>query len=206
VSATSGAGWNAGSRAVAAGTTLFALYATLLGVVWAVSASHGVRFGEAVGLRTAVGLRWYAAALGAAVLGWLFSAAFTAMLTALGVSVPREDLAIFRLMPSGPVGLAITVVLLVVVAPFAEEVIYRGVLLSALSSRWGSVVGLVGSTVVFSVVHLSWVGFVPLLVVGALFGLLFIKSRSLMVALVAHAAYNALGVVALVASKASGVL
>ena len=156
-------------------------------------------------MRRVVGLRWYAAAAGAAGVAWLFSAAFAAALSALGVRLPREDVAVFRLLPSGPAGIAFTVLLLVVVAPFAEEVIYRGVLLSALSDRWNGVAGLAVSTVVFSAVHLSLGGFVPLLVAGALFGLLFIKSRSLWVAIAAHSAYNALGVVALFASKASGV-
>jgi len=75
------------------------------------------------------------------------------------------------------------------------------VLLSALSDRWGTVAGVAGSAVVFSAVHLSLVGFVPLLVMGALFGWLFVKSRSLPVAILAHATYNALGVIALLATK-----
>jgi membrane protease YdiL (CAAX protease family) len=49
------------------------------------------------------------------------------------------------------------------------------------------------------------VGFVPLFVAGALFGWLFIKSRSLRVAIAAHAAYNAVGLLALFATKAAGV-
>ena len=128
-------------------------------------------FADAVGLRRVAGLRWYAAALGAAVVAWLFSAAFAAALTALGCKLPREDVAVFRLLPGGPVGIAFTCAALVVVAPFAEEVVYRGVLLFALSDRWGAVAGLAVSTVVFSAVHLSLGGFVPLLVAGALFGL-----------------------------------
>jgi membrane protease YdiL (CAAX protease family) len=200
-----GTGWDpVFVTAVSAGIFLL-LYAALLGIVWGAASARGVTFVDAVGLRRVVGLRWYGAAAGAAVAGWLFSAAFTAALTALGVRLPREDVAVFRLLPSGPVGLAFTVLLLVVVAPFAEEVVYRGVLLSALSDRWGAVAGLGVSTAVFSLVHVSLGGFVPLVVAGALFGLLFIRSRSLWVAIAAHSAYNALGVAALFASKASGV-
>lgn len=198
-----------GSRTLAptlvGGGVLLGLYLALLAIVWGASVNAGVRFTDAVGLRSSTGLRWYAAALGAAVLGWLFSAVFMAGLTALGVEVPREDLAVFRLLPSGSLGVAIVVLLLVFVAPFAEEVIYRGVLLSALSNRWGTAAGLAVSSAVFSAAHLSLFGLVPLLVAGGLFGWLFIRSRSLRVAIVAHVAYNAFGVIALFASKASGI-
>jgi uncharacterized protein len=200
-----GTGWDSTLVTAVSGGVFLLLYAVLLAIVCRSASAGDVAFADAVGLRRAAGLRWYAAATGAAVVGWLFSAVFAAALTALGVRLPREDVAVFRLLPGGPLGIAFTVLLLVVVAPFAEEVIYRGVLLSALSDRWGAVAGLAVSTLVFSAVHVSLGGFVPLLVAGALFGLLFIKSRSLWVAIAAHSAYNALGVVALFASKASGV-
>ena len=73
---------------------------------------------------------------------WPFSAGCSrrrssAALSAIGIDLPSEDLAVFRLLPGGPLGVVLTVLLLVVVAPLAEEVVYRGVLLSSLESRWG---------------------------------------------------------------------
>jgi membrane protease YdiL (CAAX protease family) len=201
-----GAGLPSAVRALASGGVFLALYTALLGIVWGSSATLGVRFADEVGLARTASLRWYGAALAAAVIGWLFSAGLMSALGALGAKLPREDLAVFRLLPSGPLGSAITVLLLVVVAPIAEEIVYRGVLLPSLGARWGLIGGLVVSSAVFSAVHLSVFGFVPLLVAGALFGWLFIRSESLWVAITAHAAYNALGVIALFASKSSGVL
>ena len=199
-------GWASAARALAAGGILLGMYGVLLAIVWGSTAIRGARFADAVGFQKAPGARWYAAGLGAALLGWLFSVGFIALLTACGMDAPREDLAVFRVLPGGPLGVTLTVLLLVVIAPIAEEVVYRGVLLSALTDRWGPLVGLAVSAVVFSAVHLSPVGFVPLAVAGVLFGWLYMKSRSLWVALVAHAAYNALGVLALFASKTSGLL
>jgi len=204
IAQTPGLDWNRLSSTLAVGAVLFALYATLVGIVWRVSATRGVRFVDAVGLRHTAGLRWYAAALGVAVVCWFFSEAFTTALTVLGVNVAREDIALFRVLPAGPAGVALTVVLLVVVAPFAEEIVFRGVLLSSLSSRWGTSVGLFASGAVFAAVHVSPVGFVPLLLAGTLFGWIFVRSRSLAVAILAHAAYNALGVVALFVSRPPG--
>jgi membrane protease YdiL (CAAX protease family) len=199
-------GWAPIIRTFAAGGVLLGVYAALLGIVWGASGTLGVRFADEVGLARAAGPRWYAAAMAAAVVGWLFSAGYVSALTAFGLKLPREDLAAFRLLPGGPVGTVVTVALLVVVAPLAEEVIYRGVLLPSLANRWGWVSGLAISSTVFSAAHVSWVGFLPLLVTGAVFGWLFAKSQSLWVAVAAHAAYNALGVFALLASKSSGVL
>jgi membrane protease YdiL (CAAX protease family) len=205
VAETSDTGWTPVVRALTAGGVFLALYLALLGIVWGASATMGTRFADAVGLARAVGKRWYVAALGAAILAWMFSAAYTAALSSLGVKLPAEEVAVFRLLPGGSLGVGIAVLLLVVVAPLAEEVVYRGVLLTALSTRWGALAGLVVSSAVFSAVHLSLVGFVPLFVAGALFGWLFMKSRSLRVAIAAHAAYNALGLLALFATKATGV-
>jgi membrane protease YdiL (CAAX protease family) len=192
-------------RTGAATGIILAMYAALLGIVWGSASPRGVRFADSVALARAGGLGWYAIGLAAAVLSWGFSAAFLSVLSAWGVKLPREDLAVFRLLPSGPLGVTLTIILLVVVAPFAEEIVYRGVLLSSLDNRWGAAVALVGSAAVFSAAHLSLVGFVPLLVAGLLFGWVFVQSRSLRVAIFAHAAYNALGVVALFATKGLGI-
>ncbi len=160
------AAWNPIVQTWAAGGVFLALYAALLGIVWGRAATVDVRFSDSVGLSRAVSPKWYAAALGAALLGWAFSAAFISVLSALGVKLPSDDLAVFRLLPSGPLGVAVIVVLLIVVAPVAEEVVYRGVLLPSLDERWGRLVGLVVSAAVFSAAHLSLAGFVPLFVAG----------------------------------------
>ncbi len=197
--------WGAAQHTIAAGCVLLGLYAALVGIVWGMSTTSGLRLSEAVGLSRTASSRWYAAAVGSAVVGWVFSAGYVMVLTALGVRMPAENVAVYTLLARGPVGVAVTVVLLVVAAPVAEEIVYRGVLLPSLGERWGITVGLVASAAIFSAVHLSVVGLVPLMVVGLLFGWLFMKSRSLRVAMVAHAAFNAIGLVAILASKSSGV-
>lgn len=199
-------GWAPIVRALGIGGILLGLYVAILGVIWATSTTRGVGFAEAVGLERTVAPYWYAVAVGASLGGWLLSVAYTAMLTALGVKLPREDLALFRLMPGGAIGAAIMVALLIVVVPFAEEVVYRGVVLPAFGARWGTGAAVAVSALVFSAVHVSAVGFLPLLVVGAILGWLFVASRSLRVAILAHAVFNALGVAVLLASHASEIL
>lgn len=204
VTSISGSEWGAVGRAIAAGGVLLGLYVALIGIVWGTDESRGVGFAADVGLSRPAGARWYVAA-GAASLGaWLFSVGFTGLLLGLGLDLPREDLAVFRLLPGGWLGTALTIALLVIVAPIAEEVVYRGVLLPAVVSRWGMALGLAFSSLLFSAVHLSWVGFVPLAVAGAVFGWLYLRSGSLRVAVVAHALFNALGVIAILVSTSQG--
>jgi uncharacterized protein len=188
----------------AAAGVLTAMYAALIGMAWGSASSLGVPFADSVGLSQTAAPRWYAIGLGAAVLGWGFSAAFTSALTAGGIRLPREDLALFKVLPGGPLGVALTIVLLVVIAPLAEEIVYRGVLLASFDRRWGVAVAVTASSIVFSAAHMSVAGFVPLVVAGALFGWLYMRSGSLRVAILAHAAYNALGVLALFATKSLG--
>lgn len=110
-------------------------------------------------------------------------------------------------MLSGP-ALALTFVAATVLAPLLEEVTFRGVLFQALGRRAGWVTGAVVSSVVFAVVHLevllplqleSIVFGIALFAVGMVFVLLFHWSRSLLVAMVAHATFN--GVQILLASQ-----
>lgn len=103
-------------------------------------------------------------------------------------------------MLAGP-ALVLTVVIAVVLAPLLEEVVFRGVLFQAVGRRSGWVTGLVVSSLVFAVVHVevvlplgaeSVVYGLALAVVGAVLGWVFHRSRSLVAAMVAHAAFNAI--------------
>lgn len=111
-------------------------------------------------------------------------------------------------MLSGP-ALALTFVAACLLAPVLEEVTFRGVLFQAVGRRTSWVVGLVLSSLVFSLVHLevvlplqleSIVYSLALFAVGTVFGLVFHYSRSLGAAIVAHATFN--GVQLLLAANA----
>lgn len=95
--------------------------------------------------------------------------------------------------------LVLTFVAASLLAPLLEEVTFRGVLFQALGRRVGWVGGVVGSSVLFTVVHIevllppqveSVVFGVALFLVGATFAVLFHRTRSLLTAIVAHATFN----------------
>jgi membrane protease YdiL (CAAX protease family) len=78
------------------------------------------------------------------------------------------------------------------VAPFCEEVIFRGLLWGALERRWGRWVALTVSTVVFAVAHLELTRMPLLLVVAIPIALARLYSGGLLASIVAHQVTNLL--------------
>lgn len=101
-----------------------------------------------------------------------------------------------------PLGLRLPLVLVVVcVGPLAEELLFRGVLLSALMRRWpvGWAVG--GSSLLFALVHLpgleyQWYALPNLILLAVLLAGLRLRSGSIWPAVLAHGVNNLLAVAA----------
>jgi membrane protease YdiL (CAAX protease family) len=90
--------------------------------------------------------------IGLAIVLRLADWAFGSALTALGVNPKSLD-------NSGPIldqkGVALVVIVIAasVGAPIVEELFFRGLTLRALQKRWGAVVGIIGSSVLFGLLH-----------------------------------------------------
>jgi uncharacterized protein len=83
----------------------------------------------------------------------------------------------------------LTVLVVVGVAPPAEEFIFRGVLLNRWAAKWGIRPALVLSSLVFGILHANVIG---LFVFGLVMGLLYIRTRTLWVPIACHALNNAI--------------
>lgn len=81
-----------------------------------------------------------------------------------------------------------------VLGPIGEELVFRGVVQSALE-KYGSWVALFGSTLLFAAVHGPSVIFVVALVMGLLFGAVYRLSGSIWPAIVLHIVYNGLNLI-----------
>ena len=90
----------------------------------------------------------------------------------------------------------------VVAAPVAEEWLFRGLLLRRWSAKWGITSGVVGSSLIFGVLHADIVG-------AFLFGVamcaLYERYGSLWPSVVVHAANNLLATAMMVASEHAGI-
>jgi len=77
--------------------------------------------------------------------------------------------------------------MVVVVAPLVEELLFRGFLLNRWGRRWGLRTGIIASSALFAVLHMHWVG---LFVFGVVMSLLYVATGSLWAPILAHALNN----------------
>lgn len=80
----------------------------------------------------------------------------------------------------------------IILAPITEEVLLRGVILKGLLSKYSSITAILVSSVIFGVIHGNVYQFVLAIVIGIFFGWMFVKTRSLLLCILAHAFFNAL--------------
>lgn len=96
-------------------------------------------------------------------------------------------------------------VVIALVAPFCEEIVYRGLLWGAVEPRWGRWAALIVTTVVFAIAHFEWTRAPLLLVVGLPIGLARLYTGDLAASIVAHQVTNLLPGVVLMLSVAGAV-
>ncbi len=123
------------------------------------------------------------------------STAWGAISQGLGWTPPATD-ALTAVFGRGGAGLVLAVVMVVVVAPFLEELAFRGVIAGALGERYSLPVAVLGSAAVFSAYHLNaWI-IVPTFVLGCALGWLALTRKTLWPAIVLHGLYNGVVVAA----------
>ncbi len=93
--------------------------------------------------------------------------------------------------------IALLLAVVVVGAPCVEELTYRGLLQRSFVARFGPTVGLVIAATFFALIHLRPVEFPGLLVAGLVFGGFAVRTGRLGGAVLAHAAFNATGILML---------
>ena len=77
-----------------------------------------------------------------------------------------------------------------VVAPVWEEVIFRGFLLPSLAQLFSPIVGICLTSLVFSLVHFTTEGFLPLMILGIIFGASYCATANLFPAIMLHSLWN----------------
>ena len=108
--------------------------------------------------------------------------------------VDTDDLSPTRLLEGETeyfIGLAI---IAVAIAPFAEELFFRGFMFAGLSGRWGPIWAAMLSSLLFMAAHLEPLRFPPLFVLGLLLAWLYHRTRALWASIFVHLLNNALAV------------
>ncbi len=179
---------------------LVVFYAVQLAVLALLAHKRGSSLFGAFGLtrvRASLG-SWFTAA------GWVVLLLFATRIgawvwgviaTAIGIEAPSAtEAGLTATFGGGTVGLVLSVMLVVLVAPLVEEMLFRGVLLSALGNSFGAGVALVGQALLFAAYHFSTWMFLPMLLLGLACGYLTQHRGSLWPAVVLHGLFNAVPV------------
>lgn len=87
--------------------------------------------------------------------------------------------------------IVLVVIMVVLIIPLGEEILYRGLLLGALTSRFGLVISCLLSAGVFAVFHFSAGGAAQAFTMGLLNAAVTIATKSLLPAIFLHAGTNA---------------
>jgi membrane protease YdiL (CAAX protease family) len=95
----------------------------------------------------------------------------------------------------------VLVLLVVLGAPVIEELFYRGLVFGSIERRFGGVAAVLGSSVVFALVHFQLYDLLPLFVAGLVFALLRARYGRLGPGIWAHIGFNLIAVVALLATS-----
>ena len=83
------------------------------------------------------------------------------------------------------------VVMVVAAAPVVEEFLFRGIILHRWAEKWGPRRALWSSALLFGVLHANFIG---LTMFGLVMGLLYLRTRTLIVPIVCHAVNNAIAI------------
>jgi len=97
--------------------------------------------------------------------------------------------------PRSGAGIALFTIMAIVVAPFFEELFFRGFLFQGLTSSFGPVPGAVVSSAIFALAHQQLSIFVPLFVLGLALAYVFYKTGAIWTNMALHASFNAIGVI-----------
>ena len=103
-------------------------------------------------------------------------------------------------------GLIINILLMAVLPAISEELTFRGVLMNLFKVKGESVphIAIWCSAILFSAIHLQFYGFVPRMLMGALFGYMLVWTGSLWTPILMHFTNNAMAVILYFVSLRAG--
>ena len=139
--------------------------------------------------------------LGLLILSWLFIMVYGMILALFGQQIQPDLELIFD-------DTALPLILFfggVIVAPFVEELFFRGFVFPGLRNRWGWKRGALASAGLFALAHIVPTSFLPIFVLGFVFAFLYQTSDSIWPPIVMHMVFNGANL-ALVYSVSQGLI
>lgn len=163
-------------------------------LVWLFVREHDQGWAEAFGFRHRPGRAFLLGTLTVFLffpLGQLLQLLSINLLTRLHLDPSAQTaVEVLRLARQGPGLIGFTLVT-VVVAPLAEELVFRGILYPAIKSAGFPQLALWGSSLLFATIHFNLSIFLPLLLLALVLAWLYEKTDNLLATIAAHSVFNA---------------
>jgi uncharacterized protein len=115
---------------------------------------------------------------------------------AKGLEQNAEEIIKALLVTKSPLMLALNIFVVAILPAVGEELFFRGVL-QKLFIQWtkGVFFGVLITSLLFSSIHMQFLGFIPRVLLGMVFGYLYVWTKSIWVPIVVHFANNGIAVV-----------
>lgn len=129
------------------------------------------------------------------VAAFLFSMSFSffTLNTSMGNALPIQASASYYNEKADCLGLFLMIVNLLIMAPIAEELLCRGIMVTQLEKRFSVSAAVVISSLIFGLIHIPAGGITlagAAAVMGIVLGIIYVKTQSLYTAIAAHCAAN----------------
>jgi membrane protease YdiL (CAAX protease family) len=112
------------------------------------------------------------------------------LLQTMGLPTERQELVDMFLQSRSPALLGFLIALALVVAPIAEELVFRVGIFRFLRTRTPRWVALGVSAGLFALLHGNWMGALPLFLLGLVFAISYERTGRMAVPMLAHALFN----------------
>ena len=97
---------------------------------------------------------------------------------------------IFELFGNDTFSIILSGIMVVLIAPFVEEIFFRGFLLRTMCNKAGNIFGSIITAGVFTLLHFPWQSFIPIFILGLILNSVVIKSKSIWPAIGFHMLNN----------------
>ena len=118
------------------------------------------------------------------------SLAWRAILRFIGLPEEHQDLVDLFAHAESPVVLSVLILLAIVIAPIAEEFLFRAGLFRYFRTRVSRWLALVAPGLLFAMLHMNFASFAPLVVLAVIFSLAYERTGRIGTSIVAHALFN----------------
>lgn len=104
---------------------------------------------------------------------------------------------IFEIFGRDPFGIMVAIFVAIIIAPFVEELFFRGFMLQTLAKRISPFWGVLLTALIFAAVHFEFQSIMPLLILSFILNILYIRTRSIWPGIIFHMFNNSVSFIAI---------